>query len=160
MSAETPAPKPTHHWVEGRYTRQDSTTFKARFRVAIEEGCPSSAQDKSGVEGALVEGSCIEVNRGCFIATAAFGSELDPHVKLLRSFRDDVLLQSDLRDSFSRVLDTYYHVSPPIAIAMMKSRTVKLFLRWIIVYPVLLFVKAFVALLKITHRTWMDKTPG
>lgn len=154
MSTESSAPKAKYHWVEGRYIRGDSTSFKARFYVAIGESCPSTAQDKSGVEGTLLEGSCIEVNRGCFIATAAFGSELDPHVKLLRNFRDDVLLQSDLRASFSRVLDTYYRFSPPIALVMEKSRTVKLLLKLILVYPALLFVKALVALLKLTHRTW------
>jgi hypothetical protein len=49
---------------------------------------------------------------GCFIATAAFGSYLDPHVMVLRHFRDDVLLQSQLGTAFVKF---YYKHSPPIA---------------------------------------------
>jgi lysophospholipase L1-like esterase len=49
---------------------------------------------------------------GCFIATAAFGSQLEPHVVLLRQFRDEVLLAHPWGQRF--VL-WYYDSSPPIA---------------------------------------------
>lgn len=49
---------------------------------------------------------------GCFIATAAYGSYLDPHVMVLRNFRDNVLLQSELGTSF---VTFYYKYSPPLA---------------------------------------------
>jgi len=49
---------------------------------------------------------------GCFIATAAYGSYLDPHVMVLRHFRDNVLLQSKLGTAF---VHFYYKHSPPIA---------------------------------------------
>ncbi len=48
----------------------------------------------------------------CFIATAAYGSFLDPHVSALRKFRDEVLLQSYAGRWF---VDQYYLYSPPLA---------------------------------------------
>lgn len=157
MSAEGPAATKKFRWVEGKYSRDDSMIFTKRFYVPVEERCPPTAEDESGVTGRLVEGSCIEVNKGCFIATAAFGSELDSHVRLLRHFRDEVLLQSDLRAPFSKVLEWYYGFSPPIAAAMKKRRAVKLLLKWILAYPVVLFVQALVTLLKVTHEDWNRK---
>ena len=47
---------------------------------------------------------------GCFIATAAFGSYESDWVYILRDFRDQVLLPSDVGHSF---VDWYYANSPP-----------------------------------------------
>ena len=49
---------------------------------------------------------------GCFIATAAYGSMLEPHVKILRQFRDAYLLTSKAGHTF---VDFYYRFSPPAA---------------------------------------------
>lgn len=49
---------------------------------------------------------------GCFIATAAYGSYFDSHVKVLRDFRDDYLLTNPVGKMFVRF---YYKHSPPIA---------------------------------------------
>ena len=48
----------------------------------------------------------------CFIATAAFGSKMSPHVHALRIFRDRYLKTNSLGQAF---VDFYYEVSPPIA---------------------------------------------
>src|SRR5207302_1434925 len=49
---------------------------------------------------------------GCFIATAAYGSELSSEVALLSQFRDHVLLRYRAGRLFVK---TYYCVSPPMA---------------------------------------------
>jgi len=63
---------------------------------------------------------------GCFIATAAYGSYLDPHVMVLRHFRDNVLLQSEAGTAFVRF---YYKHSPPIADFIAGHETLRLLMR-------------------------------
>ncbi|MEM2370892.1 MAG: PGF-pre-PGF domain-containing protein [Candidatus Bathyarchaeia archaeon] len=55
----------------------------------------------------------------CLIATAAFGTELDPHVQHLRGFRDRIVLRTFAGSSFMRVFNAwYYSWSPYVASAM------------------------------------------
>jgi len=49
---------------------------------------------------------------GCFIATAAFGSYMEPHVKVLRDFRDACLLTNRAGQVFVKL---YYKYSTPVA---------------------------------------------
>ncbi|MGD9230582.1 MAG: S8 family serine peptidase, partial [Desulfobacterales bacterium] len=49
---------------------------------------------------------------GCFIATAAYGSPMAPHVKIFRDIRDRFLLCSDLGKT---LVDIYYAYSPAVA---------------------------------------------
>ncbi len=49
---------------------------------------------------------------GCFIATAAYGTPMEPQVMVLRHFRDETLLKTKAGQDFVAV---YYKISPPIA---------------------------------------------
>jgi hypothetical protein len=58
------------------------------------------------------EGDADGGGGGCFIATAAYGSMMAPHVKILRDFRDNFMLDNPVGKSFVRF---YYTYSPPMA---------------------------------------------
>jgi hypothetical protein len=64
---------------------------------------------------------------GCFIATAAYGSLMEPHVKLLRQFRDRYLLINKMGKGFVRL---YYQYSPPIADYILGHESLRMVVRW------------------------------
>ncbi len=64
---------------------------------------------------------------GCFIATAAFGSYLDPHVQVLREFRDNYLRHNAPGRIF---VDFYNHFSPSIAAYISKHESLRTATRW------------------------------
>ncbi|HRT61712.1 MAG TPA: glycosyl hydrolase family 28-related protein [Syntrophales bacterium] len=64
---------------------------------------------------------------GCFIARAAFGSDKEPQVKVLRAFRDRFMMSHPV----GRVLvDLYYCYSPVAANFMERHDVVKAIVRW------------------------------
>jgi hypothetical protein len=63
---------------------------------------------------------------GCFIATAAFGSPMESQVKLLREFRDRVLLTNPAGRAF---VNFYYAFSPPVADMITKHNTARIAVR-------------------------------
>jgi len=83
---------------------------------------------------------------GCFIATAAFGSPLQPQVLILKRFRDEVLMRS----KGGRLLaSAYYRVSPSIARAVADNGFLRFAVQaallplvasaWILLHPSVLF---------------------
>ena len=68
-----------------------------------------------------------EENDDCFIATAAYGSPSEPHVKVLRDFRDRFLLTNSAGNAF---VDLYYVYSPHIAEFIAKHANLQTMVRW------------------------------
>ena len=50
-----------------------------------------------------------EKKGGCLIATAAFGSEMAPHVQFLREIRDNTVLQTESGTSFMAGFNQFYY---------------------------------------------------
>jgi len=67
---------------------------------------------------------------GCFIATAAYGSTMDKHVKILSEFRDRHLLTNSIgRD----IVDAYYKFSPPFAGYLHKHPSARAVVRYALI---------------------------
>jgi len=80
---------------------------------------------------------------GCFIVTAAYGSKMEPHVKLLRDFRDKCLLNNALGKAFIRA---YYTYSPPMADFISKRDNLRTIVR--------------VSLLPVVGMSWVAMKSG
>jgi len=78
----------------------------------------------------------------CFIATAAYGSPLHPHLDVLRDFRDQYLMPS----KFGRwLVECYYRYSPFIADLIAKHKPLKVIVR-IQLLPAVIFSYSMVHL--------------
>ncbi|MCG6889211.1 MAG: CSLREA domain-containing protein [Gammaproteobacteria bacterium] len=89
----------------------------------------------------------------CFIATAAYGSYLDPKVKVLRDFRDEYLLTNSLG---TELVGFYYRNSPPLADYIRERETLRSVVRsllTVVVYAVEYPVPALLSLFLLVALT-------
>jgi hypothetical protein len=75
---------------------------------------------------------------GCFIATAAFGSDMAPEVQVLRRFRDECLVKTVIGRSFIRCYEKY---SPMVADQIYHREQCKALIRTILIQPMAAFAK-------------------
>lgn len=85
----------------------------------------------------FLENPAVSDNGDCFIATAAYGSYLDPEVRLLRSFRDKYLKTNAPGRAF---VDFYYRTSPPVAGVIAEHESLRLMTR-IVLTPLVYAIK-------------------
>lgn len=117
--------------------------FGKRYRLpSPSPGRPQEPPEEDPPGDAEIEITRIKDSR-CFIATAAYGSELAPPVQFLREFRDDVVLQSRFKRMFEGILDSYYTISPPIADLMRRNKPFKFLMKYVIVWPFVATAKIF-----------------
>ena len=81
-------------------------------------------------------------DKHCFIATAAFGSDMAPEVQSFRDFRNEYLLPYDWGKAFVK---TYYKYSPKYAAMISQSDTAKVLVRGAL-WPLLFFARMSVAI--------------
>ena len=109
------------HFVDGAKGDDDLTDNG----IVIDVGGPATAIKSSG-GSTIVATDGGGGGGGCFIATAAYGSLMEPHVKILRDLRDRFLLVNMLGKGFVRL---YYNYSPPIANFITKHDSLRAMVR-------------------------------
>jgi hypothetical protein len=148
--------------------------FTADYTVTVQSDSvllDDSVLTASGSVSGPGTGSCVfeypaPYTKGCFIATASYGSYLHPKVQALRDFRDSHLLTNPPGRKFVKL---YYRYSPPIAELIERHRTLQLVARIIltpifyaIVYPYTSIASACVMLGVFFARRrllWVVKRP-
>ena len=85
--------------------------------------CGSSAPSFQRIQTPAIKFTQLS---GCFVATAAFGSDMAPEVALLRKARDLATARSTLA---ATAVDLYYRSSPPAAAALSRSPTARAVVR-------------------------------
>jgi len=95
--------------------------------------CEASQDNGDGSDGSV--GDEDDKGGGCFIATAAYGSPLHPHVEVLRDFRDKYLMPNTLGHKFVYI---YYRYSPFLANIVARHKALKIAVQ-IHLIPVVVF---------------------
>jgi hypothetical protein len=107
----------TNHWYEFLYNGTTGAEFNGNVITLHFVDGERGDHDLDATNGIIVDpgGPALVVessSSGCFIATAAYGSYMEPHVMIMRQFRDSYLLTNKLG---SKIVETYYKYSPPMA---------------------------------------------
>jgi len=128
--------------INGWYDYSEHTTFNNDKQSVILELKDGGYGDSDGLaNGVIVDpggiasgGSSYTVGgastgggSGCFIATAAFGSIFEKHVRILRRFRDFYLMPNKIGRAF---VNTYYRYSPPMADFIANHDVLRGIVRW------------------------------
>ena len=79
--------------------------------------------DKSIKANFAKEEPLAEKKGGCFIATAAYGTPVHPHMEIFRNFRDRYLMNNKLSRAF---VELYYKYSPFFAKIIAKNKLLKM----------------------------------
>ena len=104
----------------------------------------SDAEDNTAIANLA-----LKVFEGCFIATAAYGTDTAQELDILRKFRDAVLLPNSLG---TKLVSFYYETSPPMADFISQHEVLRTAVR-------VCFIDPIVKILTCTYDLWSAGGP-
>jgi len=111
---------------------------KTKYYVAVRPKSRCGADGAVAATSAETGAAQYATLSGCFIATAAYGSDLEPEVAMLRRFRDRYLLTNPLGQA---AVASYYTMSPSLATLIAKHEPLRQAAR-VALTPVVQLVRA------------------
>ena len=109
---------------------QNEGAFSAESSLAIGPTLENAKSNELTAPPELILAYPILPNEdACFIATAAFGADWTSEVRLLRRFRDQILLTNPAGRWFVR---QYYRFSPPLADLIRAHESMRAVVRWLL----------------------------
>ena len=124
---------PTTGVISGTPTAADTFSFIVEV---------SDAEDNTAIASLA-----LKVFEGCFIATAAYGTDTAEELDILRKFRDAVLLPNSLGAEF---VSLYYRTSPPMADFISQHEVLRTAVR-------VCFIDPIVKVLNWSHDLWLAR---
>jgi hypothetical protein len=122
----------------------DTNGYSGYIWAIITEDTTPSLDDLQGTPfGGYGHPSAVP-SGGCFIATAAYGTDTAKELDILREFRDDIMLPNSLGAKF---VSLYYKTSPPIANFISQHETLRTIVR-------VGFLDPIVKILTWSHNLW------
>ena len=97
------------------------------FRVMAYNSTGNSSYSNEASAAAASTSSSGDSDSRCFIATAVYGAEDHPHVRILRGFRDTYLLGNPAGTAF---VDLYYRYSPSLADVIEHNQSLRSLVRF------------------------------
>ena len=126
----------------GTSTETPEGKYRISYYVTFHDG--TGKEWATGEQEAFVR--VEEEDEGCFIATAAYGTDTAQELDILREFRDKVLLPDSLGIKF---VFFYYRTSPPIAEFISRQDVLRTMVREVFVAPI-------VAIVNLSHNLWSE----
>lgn len=120
-----------------------ATTIATATATTTLSSTTTTTQPASTVTLTLTVTTTTSPSRACIIASAAYGSELEPHVQALRDFRDQKLLSTFAGSQFMQIFNRfYYSFSPQVAQVVSSNPLIAALTRMLIV-PLIQILKIF-----------------
>jgi len=109
------------------FTPSSNLDYYTLYTATITTGVKDTSGNNMAADYTWTFTTETRKTKPCFIATAAYGSSLEPHVAVLRAFRDTYLLTNRAGRSF---VGFYYQYSPPLANLIARHPGLRTVTRW------------------------------